>query len=105
MSEDLPALFLDDVKRFGGRWLDLGKCATCGQPATEESLLFCAFHQIILCWRCFTHGVCQKNLGSVFLLDDLEAGKATSTQTEENHLNNMAFLQLLGPNHDRRGAR
>lgn len=92
---DLRAARYEDVQRYGGRWLQTSKCSCDSQ----ENLFYCSFHQIVLCAACFNHAACHSSLGCVWRVDD-EGAAMKATQDED--MDAMACMQLVGPNQDRR---
>ena len=87
------AVSQSDLQMSCGRWLDAAMCAVC---KSRDNLLYCGFHQIVLCGKCFNHDPCHSVLECVVQVDDLESG-AQQVEDYKEALDFLSFLQLIGP--------
>ena len=87
------AVSQSDLQLSCGRWLDATMCAVC---KSSDNLLYCGFHQIVLCGKCFNHDACHSVLECGVQVDDFEAG-AQQVEDYKDALEFLSFLQLLGP--------
>ena len=84
---------MDNVRKFGGAWLDLNVCGACKK---KGPVFFCALHQIVTCSDCQHHGACLHDFGACWTIDDSLAA-SQDVKVYLRHMRTIAIWQLIAP--------